>query len=139
MEGSTAFINKNEIHSNLKANVAYGGKNNADTVIIDNKIYKSRCEGIFVIEGGHSWIKKNEIVENNDGIVVLSSQPEINNNKINQNKRAGVIVGGESNPKIHDNEISNNGVVGVNIRDNSSGSFMNNMIKENHALFTSNT
>ena len=102
--------------------MTYGEKNNVDTFIIENEIYKSRCEGIFVIEGGYSWIKKNEIVKRNDGIDVLFSQPEINNNKINQNKRTGVIVGGESNPQIHDNEISNNGVVGVNIRDNSSGS-----------------
>jgi hypothetical protein len=44
-------------------------------VIYNNKIYSSRSEGIFVIEGGFCWIKCNEIYDNNDGIIMFDSYP----------------------------------------------------------------
>ena len=59
MDSASAYIEKNEVFQNYKANIAYGGGNSADTVIINNLIYKSRSEGIFCIEGGFSWIKHN--------------------------------------------------------------------------------
>ena len=50
------FISKNEIYTNYKANIAYGGDNSSDVVIFDNKIHSARSEGIFAIENGFSWI-----------------------------------------------------------------------------------
>jgi F-box protein 11 len=37
---------------NIKANIALGGANSAETVIVENKISGGRCEGIFIIEAG---------------------------------------------------------------------------------------
>jgi len=50
-EGSSAFIEKNEICGNIKANVALGGRCSINTTIIDNKIKGGKCEGIFTIYG----------------------------------------------------------------------------------------
>jgi hypothetical protein len=38
------------------------------------------------------WIKKNEIYENNDGIIVLCAIPVILENKIYKNKNMGTRV-----------------------------------------------
>ncbi len=53
METSSAHIEKNKINSNIKANIAFGGFESVETVIIDNEINKGRSEGIYIIEGGH--------------------------------------------------------------------------------------
>lgn len=60
-----------------------------NTFIVDNKIFGGRCEGIFVIEGGEGWIIRNSIYENNDGIVCITSIPEISKNSITKNKSNG--------------------------------------------------
>jgi len=60
-----------------QSNIAYGGFNSVNTFIVENKIYGGRCEGIFCIEGGNSIILRNQIYENNDGIVVVTSIPSI--------------------------------------------------------------
>ena len=52
-------------------------------------IILNRCEGIFVIEGGKCLIHRNYIMENNDGIVVIKSIPDIYNNEIMKNKSNG--------------------------------------------------
>ncbi len=59
METSSAFIERNELIENIKANIAYGGKYSVNTHIFDNKIMDSKCDGICIIEGGKSWIFKN--------------------------------------------------------------------------------
>ena len=64
VDSASAYVEKNEIYANYKANIAYGGNNSADTVILNNLLYKSRSEGIFCIEGGFSWIKHNDIYDN---------------------------------------------------------------------------
>lgn len=70
---------------NYKANVAFGGDCSSDTVIYNNKIYSSRSEGIFIIESGFSWVKKNDIYDNNDGIIMFDSSPHISENSIHEN------------------------------------------------------
>ena len=48
-----------------------------------------RCEGIFIIQGGKAIISRNEINENNDGIIIMGSHPEISFNTINSGKGNG--------------------------------------------------
>lgn len=85
VEGTSAHIELNEIYTNFKANIAFGGDNSADTVIYNNKIYASRSEGIFVIESGFSWIKANDIYDNNDGVILFDSCSHITENNIHEN------------------------------------------------------
>lgn len=94
VETSSATIEKNEISENIKANIALGGVNSLNTSIIRNVISGGRCEGIFVIESGQCWIMHNTICDNNDGIVCLTSLPDIIKNEINKNKSNGKREGG---------------------------------------------
>lgn len=80
VDSSSGHVEKNEIYQNYKANIAFGGNNSADTVILNNLIYQSRSEGIFAIEAGFSWIKHNEIYDNGDGIILFDSSVHISNN-----------------------------------------------------------
>ena len=83
------MIENNNIHDNIKSNIAYGGEKSADTHIIKNKIHSGRCEGIFMIDGGKSYINRNKIYQNNIGIILITSSPFIMNNKICGNKFHG--------------------------------------------------
>jgi parallel beta-helix repeat protein len=85
VEGTSAHIELNEVFTNYKANIAFGGDNSSDIVIYNNKIYSSRSEGIFIIESGFGWVKNNQIYDNNDGIVMFDSSPHITDNLINEN------------------------------------------------------
>ena len=89
---TSANIERNRIYGNLRANVALGiGK----TKIFDNKIFKGRCEGIFLFEsGGNCQILQNEIYENNDGILAVDASIDIQRNKIYENKRTGITLAG---------------------------------------------
>ena len=100
VETSCGHIEKNTIMKNYKANIAYGGPNSSDTVILNNTIRESRAEGIFVIESGFSWIKRNNIIDNADGIILFDSTPHIQGNVIEQNQRSGVTCCGCSFPKL---------------------------------------
>jgi len=51
VEGSHARILANKIDSNIKANIALGGKSSGSTRIKFNYIENSKSEGIFVVEG----------------------------------------------------------------------------------------
>jgi len=51
VEGSSAKIISNQIDSNIKANIALGGKDSGKTRIKYNYIENSKSEGIFVMEG----------------------------------------------------------------------------------------
>ena len=42
MEKSSAVIEKNEITDNIKANIALGGENSVNTLIVENKIQGGR-------------------------------------------------------------------------------------------------
>jgi F-box protein 11 len=52
VESSSAIIERNNIHENIKANIAFGGNRSVNTFIIENRIFGGRCEGIFMIETG---------------------------------------------------------------------------------------
>lgn len=77
VESSSAVIEKNEIYENLKANLALGGGNSVNTLIVENSIHNGRCEGLFIIDGENTWIMRNKIFENNDGIISVTSIPLI--------------------------------------------------------------
>ena len=51
VEGSYARVIANKIDSNIKANIAVGGKESGNTRIKFNYIENSKSEGIFVVEG----------------------------------------------------------------------------------------
>ena len=55
------MIEKNNIHDNIKSNIAFGGISSVNTHIISNNIHNGRCEGIFIIDGGKSYITRNKI------------------------------------------------------------------------------
>ena len=76
---------------NIKANIALGGQNSTNTTIIDNRIEFGRCEGIFLISGGECYIHRNQISENNEGLVSITSVPDIRGNIITKNKSNGNI------------------------------------------------
>ncbi len=128
VEGTSGHIEQNEIYTNFKANIAFGGEGSSDTVIYNNHIYQSRAEGIFGIEAGYSWIKNNRIHDNNDGIVLFDSSTYISENYINENQRAGIVASGVSFPKIEKNSIFGNISSGVIVRDNSSAMIVNNKV-----------
>ena len=128
VDGASAFIEKNLIGNSLKANIAYGGERSADTIILGNDIFGSRSEGIFIIEGGYSWIWRNRIHDNTDGIIVADSSPFIKDNLILANKRCGVILTSQSYPKIECNQIQENYTCGILVKENSYGVFKKNTV-----------
>lgn len=107
-ESTYGHIEGNIITKNYKANIALGGPKASDSVIINNQITSSRAEGVFLIEVGFCWLIRNTIYDNADGIVFFDSNPNIWNNQINNNMRAGVICQGSSFPKITENSIFGN-------------------------------
>ena len=50
-ESTSADIFSNHLMDNIKANIALGGDISGETVIKYNQIERSKCEGIFVVEG----------------------------------------------------------------------------------------
>jgi hypothetical protein len=50
VETSSAYIQENNIHNNLLANIALGGKSSENTFIINNRIHNSSSEGIFLYD-----------------------------------------------------------------------------------------
>ena len=123
---SSAYIESNEIFKNIKANIAFGGYHADRTKIISNKIYGSRNEGVFLIKGLGGIINKNEIFDNNDGVIIVSSRPEISYNNIYNNIRTGVLLSDKSQVKLIGNTIHDNQFLGLFIRDKSGGDILNN-------------
>lgn len=65
VESSSAHIENNLIERNVKANIAFGGKQNSqNTIIINNRIKCSANEGIIVVNNGRSQIIRNLISGN---------------------------------------------------------------------------
>ena len=90
-EDSSAHIEQNDLNDNIKSNIAFGGRGSVNTVVIKNKIHNGRCEGIFIIDGGKSYITRNKIFENNNGMILITSSPIIMQNKIYKNKFNGIL------------------------------------------------
>ena len=128
VETSSAHIEQNDIFRNFKANIALGGDNSAETIILRNRIRDSRAEGIFIIESGFSWIHANEIFGNNDGIVMFDSSPLLLANDICENAHSGIICGGSSFPRIERNLVAHNISAGLFLRDESLTHCINNKV-----------
>lgn len=131
-ERSSAHMELNHIHENIKANVAFGGEGSCNNVLTNNTIFGGRCEGVFVIEGGYSLIHNNDIYENYDGIICCTATPQIENCTITRNKRNGIMVLKDGRPTIINCTIKGNLGAGLFIRDKSKGKYMDNTIRMNH-------
>ena len=114
---------------NLKANIALGGGNSVNTLVVENTIYGGRCEGIFMIDGENTWIVRNKIFENNDGIITITSIPMISHNEIYKNKSHGIMMVKDSRVQFLGNKVYGNESVGIFIRDKSKGTCKGNKEK----------
>ena len=94
-----------------------GGRRSENTCITENKIFDGRCEGIFLLNSCESWILRNEIYGNYEGIVMVTSIPLIENNDIHHNKSIGIMMLKNSKPKLLKNQINHNRIIGLFIRD----------------------
>ncbi len=128
-ETSSAHIEQNDVYANFKANIALGGVNSGDTVILRNRIRDSRAEGIFLLESGFCHIHANEVSGNNDGIVMADSTTLMLANDVIENARAGVICSGLSFPKIERNLIAHNLIAGILFRDEAVADCINNKVR----------
>lgn len=128
---SSAIIIGNSISKNIKANIAFGGELSEKTVIKGNRIFQSRNEGIFIIDGKVSVISENEVYENNDGIILINSHPNLSDNTINNNIRSGLFLLEGSSPIVNSNFIRDNQFIGLFIRDKCEGKFNENDIRGN--------
>ena len=134
VEGSTAEIYANKIESNVKANIAFGGLNSGFTRIKWNNIQGSKSgEGIFVVEGEEKLlIAENTIVENAlDGIVMCHSMGIIQDNEIRKNYRNGISASYETSTIVEENKITDNKVAGVQMRDPAMPYLLNNVFSGN--------
>ena len=114
VHNSNAKIEKNHIYRNLRANIALGA---GQITIIENRIELGRCEGIFILDASHPIISKNDINQNNDGILSVDSTPELMENEVHDNRRAGIILAGTSEATLTKNLIRSNTLVGLLVRD----------------------
>ncbi|KRX06053.1 Pectin lyase fold/virulence factor [Pseudocohnilembus persalinus] len=130
-ETSSGIIENNVIQENIKANIALGGQNSQNSLIINNKIIGGRCEGIFMINACECFIIRNCIEKNNDGIIMITSVPLVQNNIIVYNKNHGIMLMKDSRPQIIQNNIGDNGNVGLYIRDKSCGNIDKNQVQYN--------
>jgi len=108
-----------------------GGQNSNNTSIIGNKIESGRCEGIFIISGGTCYIGRNTIAQNNEGLVCITSIPEVRSNIIKDNKSNGIMLLKDSRASIFHNTIKGNEGIGLYIRDKSYGTIHKNRISNN--------
>jgi parallel beta-helix repeat protein len=123
VHNSNGKIEKNHIYRNLRANIAFGA---GEISIVGNTIALGRCEGIFILDSSHPLIAGNDISQNNDGILAINSTPEITENEIHDNRRAGVILTGASEATVSGNHIRNNTLVGLLVREQSKLTALNN-------------
>ncbi len=131
-DDSSADIQYNKISGNLKANIALGGEGCEFSRILNNDIYRSRSEGIFMIKGNGGLIARNKVFENNDGICLfLTKDVEISENDIYLNVRSGCLIANNSEPKMYQNQITENKFIGIMFRDSSKGDYKKNIIQKN--------
>jgi len=132
VEGSHAKIIANKIDSNIKANIALGGKRSGNTRIKYNYIEHSKSEGIFVTEGESGLvIEDNQIEMNSDGVVLVNSDGQVRHNQIKQNTRSGVLTAGKTNATLFENTIEDSST-GILIKDPSEPRLRNNMVQKNN-------
>ena len=131
-ESSSAEIFSNHIIDNIKANIALGGDGSSETVIQYNQIERSKCEGIFVVEGEEGLrIVENIIFNNEKGIVLLHSYGSVEANQIKENEHAGIQVLSEGTPDIVGNCIEKNRGYGIEVRNPSKPAVRDNWVRGN--------
>lgn len=81
-------------------------------------IKNNSAPGIQICTGNSCQIRKNTILNNQDGIEVISGDPTIFSNQISRNNHNGIITRAIEDlicqPKVHMNEISSNRYNGIN-------------------------
>lgn len=82
-----------------------------------------------MIESGYGWVVSNQIYDNNDGIIMFDSSPNVTDNSIHENQRTGMIISGCSFPKVQFNKIYGNSTSGIILRDDSTGLITNNKVR----------
>ena len=133
---SSALIEQNKIYDNLRTNIAFGGLLTKNTRIIENEIYNSRNEGIYVVEATGGEIGNNKIYNNNDGMILIRCQDTyIYCNEIYKNMRTAILLSDQSTAILLKNEIYENYFIGLMIRDSSIGRFKDNLIRQNVIQF----
>ena len=100
VENSSAVVEKNQITHNIECNVAIGGKLSHHSAVIDNVLSDSAGTGIYIVKSGRIKIIRNDISNNQDGVVSSGSCPEIQRNNIFQNKNNGIICESKSYPNL---------------------------------------
>ena len=130
-ESTTSKVHLNNIFKNIKANIALGGENSGEHLIISNVIHGSCSEGIYMVRTGSAIICKNEIFNNYDGMVIEESCPEIKNNKIRNNSCNGILICKGSCPLVQNNQITENEVAGILIVDISEPKIYSNQFDNN--------
>jgi len=112
--------------------VALGGKKSGETRIRYNYIENSKSEGVFVIEGEEFLcIEDNEIAGNNDGIVMVNSKGCITGNRIKGNNRSGILTASKTKCTIEQNCIEDNFAAGILIKNPSLPELRRNEIAKN--------
>lgn len=125
--GTSANIHQNSIYGNLRANIAFG---DGDVIVAENKIYNGRCEGIFMMHS-RGIIRDNEVFECNDGILSISSKPELQKNAIFHNRRTGVTLADKTKALVQENHIHHNTECGLYVRDSSKAVIKGNIMRDN--------
>lgn len=112
-------------------NIGLGGNKSNNTTIMENRIKGSKGEGIFMAECCGASVLRNDVLDNNDGIVAHSSNAIINRNFISKNKGNGILLLKNAKVELCQNFISQNEAVGLYFRDKSYGTIESNIIDGN--------
>jgi len=113
-EKSNVSIYDNVIQGNIKSGIMSGGKVESKSEIVRNEISFNKMAGIEFKASDVSL--RNNLIHNNGlaGIVFENFKAKIINNTIVANKRAGVLVLGDTTEvEIMNNIIANNGEPGI--------------------------
>ena len=133
---SSALIEKNKIYENIRTNIAFGGLLTGKTRILENEIYNSRNEGIYIVEAEGGEIGNNKIYNNNDGMVLIRCKDIfIYCNEFYKNMRTAILLSDESTATLLKNEICENYFIGLLVRNSSQGRFKDNLIRQNVIQF----
>lgn len=129
---SSAQIEQNKIYENLRTNISFGGKLTNQTKILENEIYNSRNEGIYIVDADGGEIGNNKIYNNNEGLILIRCKDIfIYNNEIYKNMRTAILLSDKSTATLLKNEIYENYFIGLLIRDSSQGRFKDNVLRQN--------
>ena len=133
---SSALIEKNKIYENIRTNIAFGGLLTSKTRILENEIYNSRNEGIYIVDAEGGEIGNNKIYNNNDGMVLIRCKDIfIYCNEFYKNMRTAVLLSDSSTATMLKNEVCENYFIGLLVRDKSQGRFKDNLIRQNVIQF----